>query len=121
MNGCENNKMVKSNRQSARIQQASRRSNLIYWFIILFELCVIGALFFTLKTTTNKLDSLMVEEATNVNESDADTTKDATKAMDSMSRIYTNDGTPIDLYVILDPDDGTQYVVSSRGGVCVRP
>ena len=117
MNGRENNKMVNSNRRSARIQQASRRSNLIYWFIILFELCVIGALFFTLKTTTNKLDSLMVEEATNVDESDVD----FTKAMDSMSRIYTNDGTPIDLYVMIDPDRGTEFVVSSRGGVCVRP
>lgn len=109
--------MVNSNRRSARIQQASRRSNLIYWFIILFQLCVIGALFFTLKTTTNKLDSLMIEETTNVDESDVDTTK----AMDSMSRIYTNDGTPIDLYVIPDPDRGTEFVVSSRGGVCVRP
>lgn len=109
--------MVNSNRRSARIQQASRRSNLIYWFIILFELCVIGGLFFTLKTTTNKLDSLMIEEMTNVDESDVD----ITKSMDSMSRIYTNDGTPIDLYVIPDSDRDVQYVVSSRGGVCVRP
>lgn len=40
--------------------------------------------------------------------------------MDSMSHTYTSDGSIIKVYVITDPDTNVQYVVSDRGGICVR-
>lgn len=105
-------------RQTARVQQESRKSGFFYWFIMIFELLIIFALFFALRINDNKLktytDAEKVEVAT-------DSKTDMTKSMDSMGRVYTNDGTPIDLYVITDPDRGTEFVVGSRGGVCVRP
>lgn len=110
--------MTDNHRKTARIQQEARKSGFFYWFIMIFELLIIFALFFALRIDDNKLktytDDEKVEVTTNSN-------IDMTKAMDSMGRVYTNDGTPIDLYVITDPDRGTEFVVSSRGGVCVRP
>ncbi len=104
--------MTQMRRQTARLQRETRRSNAAFYFIIVFQLLVIFALGFALMVNSNKLklytDSEKVEA-------------DMTKSMDSMDRIYTNDGTPIDLYVMHDPDRGTEFVVGSRGGVCVRP
>jgi hypothetical protein len=41
-------------------------------------------------------------------------------AKDCLGRVVTESGEDIRLYVITDPDDGTQYVVSDHGGVCER-
>lgn len=46
---------------------------------------------------------------------------DGTVGMDAMCGIHTTSGDIIRLYVMTDPDTGTQYVVSDKGGICIRP
>lgn len=45
---------------------------------------------------------------------------DGTVGMDAMCGIHTTSGDIIRLYVMTDPDRGTQYVVSDKGGICPR-
>ena len=109
------------NRQRRKTVNQRRQENTskaAFYFIIVFQFLVICALGFALKVNSNKLKSFTDAEKVEVT---TEPEVDMSKSMDSMSRIYTNDGTPIDLYVIPDPDRGTEFVVSSRGGVCVRP
>lgn len=105
-------------RQTVQHRRNQQRSNAAFLFIITFQFLVIIALGFALRVNSNKLKTLTEEAKVEVTQTPE---VDMTKAMDAMTRIYTNDGTPIDLYVMTDPDRGTEFVVSSRGGVCVRP
>lgn len=38
----------------------------------------------------------------------------------SLAPTYTYDGEVIRWYVLVDPDEGVQYLVNDRGGCCVR-
>ena len=39
---------------------------------------------------------------------------------DSMTVVHTYNGETIRFYVMTDPDTQVQYIVSDRGGICVR-
>lgn len=47
-------------------------------------------------------------------------TMGGTVGMDPMCEIRTSSGDIIRLYVIPDPDEGQEYIVSDKGGICVR-
>lgn len=46
--------------------------------------------------------------------------RDPLRTHDSFAYTYTHDGDIIRVYVITDPDRGTEYLVSDHGGMCPR-
>lgn len=108
------------NRQRRKTSAQARQhaiSSAAFYFVIILQFFFILAVLFIMNMRINKITSSVSSPYSK----HIETVKRMNLSTDAMAQIYANDGTSICLYVITDPNDGTQYVVCDRGGVCPRP